>query len=316
MILRHLEYFVALARERHFGRAAAGCHVSQPALSMAIRKLEAELELELVHRGGRRVELTDEGRALLPRAQATVASADALAADATRLRGRLTATLRLGVIPTAVAAVPAIVGPLQREHPGVRVEVRTRSAEQIVAGLEDRELEAGVAYIDDPPGALVVDPLYHERFVLLTAAPVPGPTAAPVAWDRLADLPLCLLTKDMQHRRIVDDALRSAGVAVRPRVEADSFPMLLALVADGWSTVVGHPWLTGRPLPAGVAAHPLVDPTVEPRVGLLTVGGALRSPVARALRRSLADVDVQARVGPLPGPEQRAGSATLPAPER
>lgn len=292
MILRQLEYLVALARERHFGRAAAACHVSQPALSMAIRKLEAELGLRLVRRGGRGVALTDEGRELLGWAQSAVGATDALAAEAGRLRGQLTATLRLGVIPTAVAAVPAVVGPLLLAHPGVRVEMRTWPTERIAAGLAAHALDAGLIYVDDPSRELTSTPLYHERFVLLTAEELP---AGRVPWSAIVDLPLCLLTADMQHRQIVDASLRGLGLTAHPRIEADSFAVLLDLVRDGWSTVVGHAWLAGRALPPGARAHPLVDPIVAPTVGLVTTGDPL-PPVARAIRESLAGIDLQERV--------------------
>jgi len=117
VFLRQLEYLTALARERHFGRAAQACHVSQPALSAAIRKLERELGVALVNRQQRYDDLTPEGRALLPWAQQALASLDGLTAEAARLRHSLTGTLRLGVIPTALNAASLITGPLLERHP-------------------------------------------------------------------------------------------------------------------------------------------------------------------------------------------------------
>jgi DNA-binding transcriptional LysR family regulator len=128
LFLRQLEYLTALARERHFGRAAEACHVSQPALSAAIRKLEHELGVPLVNRQQRYDDLTPQGRALLPWAEQALASLDGLTAEAARLRQGLTGTLRLGVIPTALSVVSLITGPLLARHPGVRVEVRSLSS--------------------------------------------------------------------------------------------------------------------------------------------------------------------------------------------
>jgi DNA-binding transcriptional LysR family regulator len=96
LFLRQFEYLTALARERHFGRAAEACHVSQPALSAAIRKLEHELGVPLVNRQQRYDDLTPQGRALLPWAEQALASLDGLTAEAARLRQGLTGTLRLG----------------------------------------------------------------------------------------------------------------------------------------------------------------------------------------------------------------------------
>lgn len=131
MFLRQLEYLTALARERHFGRAAEACHVSQPALSAGVRKLERELGIPLVQRQQRYDDLTPEGRALLGWAQQGVAGVDGLTAEAARLREGLAGTLRLGVIPTALNVVSLITGPLLEGHPGVRAEIRSLSSIEI-----------------------------------------------------------------------------------------------------------------------------------------------------------------------------------------
>ncbi|MEV4420994.1 LysR substrate-binding domain-containing protein [Patulibacter sp. NPDC049589] len=305
-MLRRLEYLLAVEREGHFGRAATSCHVSQPALSAGIAKLEGELGLELVRRGGRTALLTDEGRALLPWAREAVSAASSLTIEAGRLREHLTGTLRIATIPTAAAAVSTMIGALLRAHDGVRVELRSMAAERIVDGLRARELDAGLAYVEDPVAGLRVQRLYRERLMLVGRGPA---TADDVPWSALAHEPLCLLTPEMQHRRVVDAALAQAGVTVRPRVEADTFGALLDLVADGWSTVLGRPWLSGRPLPDGVRAVPLVRPVVAPWVGLLTLDGPVATPMVAALRASLRGVDVAARLGGAEADAPAAGPA-------
>ncbi|WP_320672152.1 LysR family transcriptional regulator [Patulibacter defluvii] len=300
MNLRQLEFLVALAAERHFGRAAAACHVTQPALSMAIRRLEEELGLRLVQRGGGPTDLTPEGRVLLGHARRAVADVDGLAAEASRLRGRLTGTLRIGVIPTAMVGVAALVAPLARAHPGLQVEIRTRSAVEIASGIERHELDAGMTYVDDRHGdPRAFAPLYRERFVLLRSEHE-GDEDGPLPWAAIAGQPLCLLPPDMQHRQAVDAALAVAGVDVRAQIEADTFTALLGLVRNGWPTIVGHTWLRGQQLPAGVRARPLVAPEVAPTVGLLAPDDGLVRPVTRALLASLEHLDLQARLGPLP----------------
>lgn len=292
--LRQLEYLAALAREGHFGRAAAACHVSQPALSTAIARLEGELGLVLVRRGGRTAALTDEGRALLPWAQGAVAAGASLTAEAARLRAELQGVLRLGVIPTAATASAAVLAPLLHAHPGVRAQVRTMSADRIAAALRAHELDAGLVYVDDDPPGLAVRRLYRERLVLVTGTGRIAPRAHEVAWSRVAGEPLCLLTPEMQHRQVVDDALARSGAVAVPRVEADGFGVLLDLVAAGWSTVLSRPWLAGRVLPGGVRAIPLIRPAVAPWVGLVTAAGSPAPPVVAALRAALRDVDVAA----------------------
>lgn len=291
--VRHLRFFVSLASERHFGRAAAACNVSQPALSMAIRRLESELGVRLVERGsGGTIGLTDAGAALVERARETVRGVDGITAEASRLQGRLTATLRLGAVPTAVAAAPALVAPLLRRHPGVRVEVRTAPSDALVAGVLRHELDAALVYDEVRHAGLQVEPMYRERFVLVSDADEDG-SVEEIPWRSVGERSLCLLTPEMQHRVILDAALRTAGVAAVPRVEADSFSLLLGFVRQGWPTVLGHTWLLGQRLPAGVRARPIVDPVIEPAIALISVAAGPPAPVCRALRDALAGADVE-----------------------
>jgi len=293
MNLRHLRFFVALAEERHFGRAATACHVTQPALSMAIGRLEAELGVRLVDRGGGgTVGLTDAGTALVDRARQAVREADGIAAEASRLRGRLTATLRLGTVPTGVAAAPALVAPLLRAHPGVRVDVRTAPGEQLAGEVLRHELDAALVYDDARPAGLHVRPLYRERFVLVSGDEDDAPPG-PVTWSTVGTRSLCLLSPAMQHRSIVDAALATVEASVAPRIEADSFSLLLGFVRQGWSTVLSRAWLVGQGLPAGVLARPIVDPVVEPPIAVISAAAGPTTPVVRALLDDLAGRDVE-----------------------
>lgn len=309
MFLRQLEYLTALARERHFGRAAEACHVSQPALSAAIRKLERELGVALVYRQQRHVGLTPEGRALLPWAQQALAGLDGLTAEAARLRDRLTGTLRLGVIPTALSVVSLITRQLLERHPGVRVEVRALSSIEIGRRLADHDLDAGVTYLDNEPlGAVVATPIYEERYLFLTQSE--QPRGSTIGWSELKGVPLCLLTRDMQNRRIVDAALRHAGVEAAPRVEANSISALLSFAQTGWSCVMAQTWLALQGPPAGMRSLPLTDPEITHTVGLVAPETDLVHPIVRALRDELSTHDIDTELAqrsraapPIPGHE-------------
>jgi DNA-binding transcriptional LysR family regulator len=117
MILRHLEYLVALARERHFGRAAAACGVTQPTLSAAIRELEAELDVLIAERGQRFRSLTAEGERVVEWARRILADRDALRQEVGSARQGLAGRLVLGVIPTALASIGLLISPFQTDHP-------------------------------------------------------------------------------------------------------------------------------------------------------------------------------------------------------
>ncbi|MGW2821366.1 LysR family transcriptional regulator [Streptomyces sp. NPDC001443] len=194
MLLRQPEYLVALARERHFARAAAACHVSQPSLSAAISRLEHELGVPVVRRGRRYEGLTLEGEVVLARAHRILAERDALHQELSMLRGGLAGTLRLAVVPTALPVASLLTTPFCDRHPRARVALESLSSADITQGLGGFELDAAMTYLEDDALRNVRRiPLHEERYVLLT--PVGGALgeARAARWPQAAELPLCLL---------------------------------------------------------------------------------------------------------------------------
>ncbi len=281
MFLRQLEYLTALARERHFGRAAAVCHVSQPALSSAIRKLEEELEVELVHRGVGRAELTTEGRELLRWADLALVGVEGLKSEAARLTTELRGRLRLGVIPTALPAVGRILAPMAAAHPGVSFDVLSMSSREIGVQLEAHGVDAGITYLDNEPlVSPATTPIYEERYVFVTPDRRAERT---IPWAALDGLQLCLLSGDMQNRRIVDDILREAGAWPEARLQTNSISALLSFLDAGWSCVVSQAWLDLYGLPEGMSAMALVEPSIAHQIGLVLPRSGLVPPTVRAL---------------------------------
>ncbi len=272
MQLRQLEYLVALARERHFARAAAACHVSQPSLSAAIRRLEQELKVPLVRRGRRYEGLTPEGEVVLAWAHRMLAEGDALRQELSALGDGLEGTLRLGVVPTALPAASLLTTPFCERHPRARVSVESLSSADIAQGLADFALDAAMTYLDDAfPRAVRRLPLYEERYVLLT--PVDGPLggAGTATWAQAAGVPLCLLNSRMRNRRIIDGCFAADGAAAAPAIESDSVAGLYAHLPGGrWSSVISHAWLHTFGVPEGMRVVPLDGPARGPRVGLVT----------------------------------------------
>ncbi|WIM87047.1 LysR family transcriptional regulator [Candidatus Mycobacterium wuenschmannii] len=286
MLIRQLEYFVALARERHFAHAAAACHVSQPALSEAIRKLEHELKVPLVRRGQKFEGLTPEGERLVHWARRVLADCDALKQEVTALQTGLVGELRLGVVPAAATTVALLTDPFCAAHPLVRVALNTslQSAE-IVEQICRFELDAGIIYFERQDMAdLTVTPLYREHQVLIAGNELLTAKADSIGWADALQLPLCLLTVGMRGRRLIDDALAGQGLAVTPQLEADSVGTLLAHVATGrWASIVPHTWVHTLGMPAGVSVVRLREPSVAATLALVTLTAEPGSPVARAL---------------------------------
>lgn len=233
MQTRLVEYFLALHRERHFGRAAMLCNVSQPTLSAGISTLEAQLGKRLIARDRKYAGLTPEGEAILPWAQQLVATADALEQAASTARGPLKGELRLGAIPASMPATGCLVEAIRARFPELNVQLRALTSRQIERELAAFELDAGITYLDfEPPAHALAVPLYSERSMLVGARDGIAMPDRP-GWNDLAGLPLCLLHQGMQNRRILDARLAERGLALRPIVTADSYVALLAIVRHG-----------------------------------------------------------------------------------
>ena len=205
MVLRQLEYLAALAREKHFGRAADACHVSQPTLSAAIRLLEDDLGAPIVERGHRYVGLTPQGQLALEHAYRIWPRWRISAWGLAEIDKGLTGRLRIGVIPTALPLVSQLTGPFYARFPGVTVAVISMNSQEIDRGIEDFELDVGLTYLDaEPIGHVKAKPVCLEEYLFLTPASGPLADRTQVTW-REANTPLCLLTPDMQN--LADDSV-------------------------------------------------------------------------------------------------------------
>ena len=147
MLFRQLEYFVAVAQERHFARAAEKCYVSQPALSAAIAKLERELNVTLINRGHSFEGLTPEGERLVVWAKRILAEHDAFKAEVDAVRSGITGTLRLGTVPTASTTASLVLSAFCSAHPLVKVQIRSRlAATELYRRMADFELDAVIVH--------------------------------------------------------------------------------------------------------------------------------------------------------------------------
>jgi DNA-binding transcriptional LysR family regulator len=304
MLIRHLSYFATLAREHHFARAAAASNVAQPTLSAAIRKLEDDLGVRLVVRDQRFVRLTEEGEKLLSWANQILADYDSLRADLAGLRRGLTGTLRLGVIPAAMPAVAFVTARFAEAHPLARVEIRSMTSRAIQRALDALELDGGLTYLENEPLENVRKvPLYHERYVFVARRDHPAGGRDSISWTEAAAQRLCLLSEDMQNRRIVDRLIASIGARVDPVVVSNSFVAIFAQLRHGALTsIVPHTFVS---LLAGVSdllAIDLVEPVHVQAVGLVLSDRDPLSPMARALLASFAHADLEGAFG------ARAGS--------
>jgi DNA-binding transcriptional LysR family regulator len=285
MVIKQLVYLLALAREKHFGLAAERSHITQPTLSAAIRQLEDELQVPIVERGNRFIGFTPEGERVLDYARRIVADCDALRQDLSEIRQGLTGHLRIGVVPSALPIVSRLVGPLTQRHARVTTSILSSTSTNILKQIDDFALDVGLTYLDNEPLARMRTlPLYREHYILLTPADGPFAGRRSVTWREAADTPLCLLSPDMQNRRIVDGVFRSVGKTVHPTMETNSIITLCQHVGYcRTSSVMPHTLIDMPGLPEGTVAMSLVEPEISHAMGLIMPDRQPPQPLARAL---------------------------------
>jgi DNA-binding transcriptional LysR family regulator len=294
VIVRYLEYIVALARERHFARAATACHVTQPTLSAGIKQLEESLGVLIVERRQRFVGFTPEGERVLAWAQRILADYRGLEQELNESREGLIGQLRIGSIPVGLPALGLLTAQFAARHPRARFQISSLTSREIQRGLDDFAIDVGVTYLDnDPLPRVRTTELYRERYVLLTHDGEHFGTRQTITWAEAAQLPLCLLTQSMQNRRILDDYFRAAGAQVQPMIETDSLAALWSQVRSGtWSTVVPHTFLLLLGEPVELTALPLVDPIGSHVLGLVASSRDPLTPMTRALLGFAQQVDL------------------------
>lgn len=308
-LLTSMRYLVALHDHRHFDRAAKACHITQPALSNALRALERELGTAIVRRGRTYSGLTPEGEAVLASARRMLREHETLTQNLASQKDQPVGRLRLGVVPSAVPVATRFCTLLRSRHPGIAPVLLSLPSAEIEAGLKALTLDLGLGFVERVnarSSGFQVLPQYHERLYLVTRATMPArarsapPTriGAPVSWADAAGRELCLLTPDMHNRSIVDAAFARSGAAVRPVMETNSV-LSLALAVQAGTVASVMPGalvasLRGQP---GLAVHPLVRPEVQTPVGFL-------------VRREVAPTRVlDAALALAKDPEWRAGLA-------
>ncbi|WP_136474055.1 LysR family transcriptional regulator [Pseudomonas sp. DG56-2] len=283
MDIKQLKFLIALDETRHFGQAAARCHVTQPTLSMRLRNLEQELDLALVNRGQRFEGFTAQGDRVLAWARTVIAAYDGLYAEAAACRGHLVGNLRLGVVPLSSFDPLPLLQRLHQRHPDLNFELSALSSEQILDQLTSNRLDLGVSYLER---------LDHERFLSLPL----GETRMgllydpdhfcfdeqPLSWQALTELPLGLLTAGMHFRQSIDHNFHSRGLKPRLLMQTDAVHQLAQAVHGGLCCAI-------MPLSAGLEVfterlrlQPIEQANTLAPLGLIMRRTAPRSALAEA----------------------------------
>ncbi|MFD9130253.1 LysR family transcriptional regulator [Kitasatospora sp. NPDC059571] len=290
MEIRHLEYFVAVAEERHFTRAARRLMVSQSGLSASIRSLERELGAPLFVRTTRSVQLTGAGQALLGEACRALASVRAAREAVAAVQGLLRGTLSVGTEQCISGAhVPSLLARFRAEHPEVEVLLRQTGSRELVEAVATGRLDlAFVALSGEPPEGVRLLPLAVEPMVLLCHPGHPLAGGPAPDWARLAREPFVDFHPDWGARGLTDLAFATAGVPRRVALEVNDVHSLLELVGHGLGIAVVPRPIAGKPQAAALCTLPLPGAGARWQVSVALPDQERTGPAARELLGYLA----------------------------
>lgn len=286
MFIRQFQYLVAVAEERHFGRAAQRCNVTQPSLSSGIKQLELELGVPIFLRGrGQRFHgLTAEGERVAIWSRGVLAYCDAMRKEVAMMRNDLTGRLRMGAMPSMSPVLPALLQTVRNKYPGVHVDVQFIGNEAMKLGLNNFALDVALTYLDKADlGRKNTLPIYTEQLSLLIPDTPEFRNRKTITWKEAAQLPLAMLRPSMHERRFVDQVFASVGCSPIARVESESILHLMFQVQfTELCTIIPSHFVHAPGLHRGTRALPLVNPIVSQEVGLFWAEGEIMLPMANA----------------------------------
>jgi LysR family hydrogen peroxide-inducible transcriptional activator len=308
MTLTELRYIVAVARERHFGRAAEACFVSQPTLSVAIKKLEDELDVRLFERGGNEVSVTPIGESIVEQAQRVIEQAAAIKELAKRGKDPLAGPLRLGVIYTiAPYLLPELVRNVIKRSPQMPLMLQENFTTRLLEMLRTGELDAAILAAPFPDQGLAVSPLYDEPFLVAVPRTHAMATRKELSAEAIKDETMLLLGTGHCFRDHVLDVcpefarFSPSSEGIRKSFEGSSLETIKQMVASGMGiTVVPKLSVPRQDVPHAadpstdhVCYVPFSDPPPTRRVMLVWRKSFTRHEAIAALRQAVMACDLR-----------------------
>jgi DNA-binding transcriptional LysR family regulator len=198
--------------------------------------------------------------------------------DLAGLRRGLVGTLRIGVIPAAMSAVSFLTSRFVAAHPAAHVDIRSMTSRAIERALGAFEIDAGVTYLENEPLQHVRKvPLYRERYVFVARRGNSAATNATITWQEAAAQRLCLLSEDMQNRRIINKVAASIGVEINPHIVSNSFLAILSHIRHGdWTSIVPHTFARLFCGGTGLVAVDIIEPVHTQTIGLVRTASLSR----------------------------------------
>ena len=235
MDIKPLRYFVAIAKTASFTKAAQQLSVAQPAVSMAIKKLEADLGLTLIHRADRHVGLTDEGKRLLVHAEKIVQATDDALLEMGELQGLSQGEVRVG-IPSMLGSYyfPPILMAFRHKYPTIALKVIEGGTWQLQQMLENGELDLSVIVAETLPDGLETQALIREEMRVTIATDHPFSQLERITPDAFFDEELVMFKEGYFHRRIVDKLAKACNKQPKIGFETNLIPLIKSITQQGF----------------------------------------------------------------------------------
>jgi DNA-binding transcriptional LysR family regulator len=243
MVIRKLEYLMALAREGHFARAAAACHVSQPALSAGIQQLELELGVSIVKRGQRFQGFTEQGEVVLAWANRLAVECERLHLELRDMSAKLSGTLRIGVLNSAIPLASILTLAFERKYPKIGLRVTAQNAHEIQQGLENFSLDVAITFLHDKLRRFSRTQLLysHEYDLLIRRGANKLSGRESVGWEEIKQIPLCLLTEEIETLGSEVGQILAENQRGLPHIDTTSMYVLMDHVRTGkWASILPH----------------------------------------------------------------------------
>ncbi|MGH1462247.1 MAG: LysR family transcriptional regulator [Neptuniibacter sp.] len=255
MDIKHLRYFKTVADQHSFTKAAQQLHIAQPAISMAIQKLESELELTLLHRKERKVSLTDEGEHLYKHACRILQAAEDALLEMRELKGLLKGEVRVG-IPSMLGSYyfPPILMAFRHCHPQLTLTVIDRGADELQQLLEKGELDLAVIVDQATPASLQAEVFLREQMTVICPKEHPFAALKNIEYAQLFSEELVMFNTGFFHRNVVDRLSSEVGVTPKISFETNLIPLIKSIVKQGFAistlmemVIQDEPDLVARP---------------------------------------------------------------------
>ena len=284
---RDLELLLALERNKNFSAAASECNISQPAFSKRISNMEYRLKLPLVRRGNNFIGFTREGELVLKWARRLLSDAEAMQQEIKAIKNELSGTLILGVIPTATSFAAVATAKLRQNFPKVEIEIYSLSTSQIVRGLNNFSLDAGILYFDDADPKITTK-LYDETYMLISKPELLVSLSEKVRWKDICEIPLTLLTPGMRNRQLIDGIFRELKITPNVVAQASDFTSVISQVTHGHTATIAPKELAETFFKLGLVKKlHLIEPTISNAVGLSTKEYSPSLPIIDAFKKSI-----------------------------